>query len=225
MAAELSNGRPKLHGRPSLREEIARSIQAALISGEMLPGRIYSAPMLAESFGVSATPVREALLYLTKEGFVEPVRNRGFRVTAVSAKDVKDICELRLMLEVPSVGEVAALADREGIESLRPLADAVEGAARERDLITYLEMDTKFHLAMLRLLDNERLVDLVGRLRGQMRAIGLSAASASGGLLAAALEHRELLELVQRGDIEGSKRLLRLHIEHTMRPMMEQPPS
>jgi DNA-binding GntR family transcriptional regulator len=209
--------------RPSLREEIARSIQAALISGEMLPGQIYSAPTLAESFGVSATPVREALLYLTKEGFVEPVRNRGFRVTAVSAKDVREICELRLMLEVPSVGQVAALAPHEGIESLLPLADEIEEAARERDLITYLDMDTKFHLAMLRLLDNDRLVDLIGRLRGQMRAIGLSAAYASGGLLAAALEHRELLELVGKGDVEGSKALVRKHIEHTMRPLMEQP--
>ncbi|HSA52260.1 MAG TPA: GntR family transcriptional regulator, partial [Yinghuangia sp.] len=72
----------RLGERLSLREQVARAIRAALVAGEMRPGVVYSAPGLATRFGVSATPVREALLDLAKDGLVEPVRNKGFRVRA-----------------------------------------------------------------------------------------------------------------------------------------------
>jgi len=72
----------------SLREQVSRALEAALVAGELQPGEIYSAPGLAERFGVSATPVREALLDLVRDGFVEVVRNRGFRVVEMSETDL-----------------------------------------------------------------------------------------------------------------------------------------
>ena len=79
-------GLPSLRGRRSLREEITELLRAAVMAGELQPGVTYSAPSLAEQFGVSATPVREAMLDLEKEGLVEIVRNKGFRVTSPSPR-------------------------------------------------------------------------------------------------------------------------------------------
>ena len=76
---------PALGGpRISYRERVVDALRAALIAGELRPGEVYSAPALAGRFGVSATPVREAMLDLVREGLVDTVPNKGFRVTAVS---------------------------------------------------------------------------------------------------------------------------------------------
>ncbi|MGN6600433.1 MAG: GntR family transcriptional regulator, partial [Actinomycetes bacterium] len=95
---------PLVPGRQSLRERAADALRAALVAGEMRPGVTYSAPSLAAQFGVSATPVREAMLGLAKEGLVEAVRNKGFRVTELSDRDLDEITELRSLVEVPTVG-------------------------------------------------------------------------------------------------------------------------
>src|SRR5688572_32330171 len=79
---------PTFGNRRNLRQEIANALRAALVSGEMRPGVLYSAPTLAEKFGVSATPVREAMLDLASEGLVEAVRNKGFRVTELTEQDL-----------------------------------------------------------------------------------------------------------------------------------------
>src|SRR6516165_118419 len=93
----------------SLREKVIRALEAAIVAGELQPGVIYSAPALAERFGVSATPVREAMLDLVSEGFVEPLRNRGFRVIELSDEDLDNIAQIRLLIEVPIISQIAAL--------------------------------------------------------------------------------------------------------------------
>ena len=75
---------PSFHQQSSLREQVADALRAHLVSGRMRPGVLYSAPKLAAEFGVSATPVREAMLDLVSEGLVDVVRNKGFRVTHLS---------------------------------------------------------------------------------------------------------------------------------------------
>ncbi|HLH46617.1 MAG TPA: GntR family transcriptional regulator, partial [Acidimicrobiales bacterium] len=79
----------------SLREGVADALRAAVVSGEMRPGVVYSVPSLAAQFGVSPTPVREAMLDLLKEGLVESVRNKGFRVTEVTDAQLDEITGLR----------------------------------------------------------------------------------------------------------------------------------
>ena len=116
----------------SLREQVSRALEAALVAGELQPGVIYSAPGLAEQFGVSATPVREAMLDLVKDGFVEVVRNKGFRVLEVSESDLDQISQIRLLLEVPSTAMAAATLTPAHFELLARLADEVIARGRPR---------------------------------------------------------------------------------------------
>src|SRR5256885_1587610 len=83
----------------SLRERVRRALVAAIVTGELAPGRLVSVPTLAARFNVSATPVREAILELEKLGFVDPVRNKGFRITAVSEETLRHVASVRLMIE------------------------------------------------------------------------------------------------------------------------------
>ena len=199
----------------SLREQVTRALEAAVIAGELQPGIIYSAPALAERFGVSATPVREAMLDLVGEGMVEPVRNRGFRVVEVSEADLDQISQIRLLVEVPTMGQVAKLLTAEKIAELNALGQAIEEAAQEGNLIEYLDCDRKFHAQLIAAIANPRLTDLVDRLRRQARLFGLQELADTGKLVASAQEHRTLLRVLQSGDVAASESLMTAHIAHT----------
>jgi DNA-binding GntR family transcriptional regulator len=199
----------------SLREQVTRALEAAVIAGELQPGIIYSAPALAERFGVSATPVREAMLDLVGEGMVEPVRNRGFRVVEVSEADLDQISQIRLLVEVPTMGQVAKLLTAEKIAELNALGQAIEEAAQEGNLIDYLDCDRKFHAQLIAAIANPRLTDLVDRLRRQARLFGLQELADTGKLVASAQEHRTLLRVLQSGDVAASESLMTAHIAHT----------
>jgi len=206
--------RPGLEHPRSLREQVTQALRAALVTGELTPGMVYSAPVLAAEFGVSATPVREAMLDLVKEGLVETVRNKGFRILGITEQDLDDVTEVRALIEIPATVEVARRAKPEQLEALRGLAREVVTAARDGDLSEFANADRRFHLGLLALTGNPRLVDTVGELRRRSRLFGLSALAERGLLLASAQEHEQLLELMLARDLEGTCRLLRSHLGH-----------
>lgn len=206
---------PVLGGKKSsYRERIADALRAALIAGELLPGQVYSAPALAARFGVSATPVREAMLDLAKEGLVDTVPNKGFRVTAVSDRQLDEYTHVRSLIEIPTVVELATTADPVSLEALRPAAREIVQAAVAGDLIAYVEADTRFHLGLLALAGNAHLVEVVGDLRKRSRLYGLTPLVKSGRLLASAEEHLELLDALVARDEGAVREVMTRHIGH-----------
>ncbi|MFC9227604.1 GntR family transcriptional regulator [Streptomyces decoyicus] len=201
-------------GRERLRDQVSNALRAALISGELRPGEVYSAPTLAEDFGISATPVREAMLDLVREGLAEPVRNKGFRITEVSERDLDQYTEIRGLIEIPVVGRITRSATREQLEALRPVAEEIVRAARAHDLIGYLEADRQFHLSLLSLSGNDRLVETVGELRKRSRLYGLTALDERGELIPSAEEHLELLDLMLAGDAKRAEKCMAEHLGH-----------
>lgn len=199
----------------SLREQVTRALEAGVVAGELQPGVIYSAPALAERFGVSATPVREAMLDLVSEGMVEAVRNRGFRVIEVSDADLDQISQIRQLIEVPIMGQVAKLLTPERIAALTEIGKGIEEAAERGDLIGYLDCDRRFHALLVSTIGNPRLTDLVDRLRRQARLFGLQRLADTGRLLASAREHRTMLRTLQSGDVAASEALMAAHVAHT----------
>ncbi|MEV8087156.1 GntR family transcriptional regulator [Streptomyces nigra] len=206
---------PALGGRrSSYREKVADALRAALIAGELRPGEVYSAPGLAARFGVSATPVREAMLDLAKEGLVDTVPNKGFRVTAVSEKQLDEYKHIRALIEIPTVVELAATADPVSLEALRPAAREIVRAAADGDLIAYVEADTRFHLGLLALAGNAHLVEVVRDLRKRSRLYGLTALVEAGRLPASAEEHLELLDALLARDERAVREVMTRHLGH-----------
>lgn len=215
---------PSFTRRPSVREEVTDVLRGAIVSGEMRPGELYSAAGLGERFGVSATPVREAMLDLGKQGLVEVVRNRGYRVTVLSEADLDQITQIRQLLEPTASAEaVPHITDAE-LEALRALASAIVDAAAEGDLVSYVNADREFHLRLLAAAGNPRLVRIVDDLRAQTRLYGLSALVASGRLVDSAQEHVEMCDLIASGDAKKLKKLMGTHLGHTRREWAGRPP-
>ncbi len=207
-------GLPVVGERQSLREQVAQALRAALVAGEMRPGVVYSAPVLAAQFGVSATPVREAMLDLAKERLVEAVRNKGFRVTEMSDRDLDEITEIRQLIEVPTVARLARTSSPPDFERLRPLAEEIVSAAERSDLLAYVTADLRFHVELLSLSGNSHLVEVVRDLRSRARLYGLRGLAERGILPNSAREHVDILDALVRGDSTAAESIMNHHIQH-----------
>ncbi len=217
------NGQPGRPGRPvpserlrhvSLREQCLAVIRQALVSGEIRSGDIYSAAALAAKLGVSSSPVREAMLTLVNQGLLEPVRNRGFRVVAMSDDDLDEIYDMRLLLEVPATVQAARRARPADLAELSALAAEIEAAAHDGDVPAFLDADRRFHLTLITLCGNRRLTDTIANLRDQTRLYGLENLAERGLLPAWADEHRTLLTAISAGDEPRVDSLIRHHLRH-----------
>jgi DNA-binding GntR family transcriptional regulator len=195
---------------------VENSLASAIISGKIEPGTLVSVPALAAQFAVSATPVREAMLDLEKRGFVESVKNKGFRITKVSAHDLDEIVQLRRWLEAPAMRIVAERLQGVPLDSYRAMADRIVTAAADVEFEDYLAADSEFHLALLGLTGNGRLVDLVAELRKQTRMVGLANLSHREELKISAMEHHELLDLLGEGRGVAADKLMVRHIGHVL---------
>ncbi|MFF1548174.1 GntR family transcriptional regulator [Streptomyces sp. NPDC058291] len=207
-----SPSRPVIQ-RASVRGQILDALRTALVTGELLPGEVYSAPVLGERFGVSATPVREAMQQLALEGAVEVVPNRGFRVIVRGARELAELTEVRALIEVPVMLRLARTVPGERWTELRPLAEASVRAAASGCRATYAEADRIFHRSLLALSGNEQLVAIADDLhrRSQWPLTGGPARRGRADLVADAAEHLSLLEALTAGELDVVQALVREH--------------
>jgi DNA-binding GntR family transcriptional regulator len=203
--------------RPSTLSALAKdSILVRIVAGEIAAGQVYSAPVLAGVLGVSVTPVREALLELAAAGLVEAVPNKGYRIVDLTQDDLDEILQVRLMLEVPAVAEIARRGTATAeMARFRALADDIERRAQDGDVPGFLESDREFHLGLLATLGNGRLTEIVSRLRYQARLYGLPVLAERGELRESAEEHGELLDAIGRDDATGAAAIMTHHLQHT----------
>ncbi|MFF3654714.1 GntR family transcriptional regulator [Streptomyces olivochromogenes] len=217
-ARPMESTRPVETARPvvqraSVRGQILDALRSALVAGELAPGQVYSAPVLGERFGVSATPVREAMQQLALEGAVEVVPNRGFRVVRRGTRELAELAEIRALLEVPVVLRLARTVPAARWAELRPLAEAAARAASAGCRATYAECDRAFHHAILALAGNDQLVQIADDLhrRAQWPLVGGPVPRGRADLMADAAEHLALLDALTAQDLPAVQSLVREH--------------
>jgi DNA-binding GntR family transcriptional regulator len=203
-----------IHGRDmdqNLREQVLQHVRAEIVSGQTPPGTMYSVPTLAEDLGVSTTPVREALLELARNGLIEPVRNRGFRVVEPTLEELHDLFDIRELLEVHAA-EVLARRPQKTLDGLHRLADDVRDAVKADDVRRYLETDRRFHHAFIAAAGNALLTEMAMAARDKMRLYGISSRAGLERQAASVTEHYKLMGLATAGDAKSIKVLLKEHI-------------
>jgi DNA-binding GntR family transcriptional regulator len=196
-----------------VRGQILDALRTALVAGELRPGEVYSAPALGERFGVSATPVREAMQQLVLEGAVEVAPNRGFRVIERGARELAELAEVRALIEVPVMLRLARTVPAERWAGLRPLAEATVRAASSGCRATYAEADRAFHRAVLALSGNEQLIQIAEDLhrRSQWPLVGGPSSLGRAELTADAAEHTALLDALTARDADTVRTLVANH--------------
>ncbi|MER5443316.1 GntR family transcriptional regulator [Streptomyces sp. NPDC002790] len=191
--------------RTSVRGQVLDALRAALVSGDLAPGEVYSGPALGDRFGVSATPVREAMQQLAREGAVEVVPNRGFRVTRRSDRELAELAEVRVLVEVPVVTRLVRTVAPARWAELRPLVRATAAAAAVGDRAGYAEADRAFHRAVLSFAGNDQVVRVADDLH---RQVGWSLSD----LAVDARQHVALLDALEAQDGAAVRVLVERHI-------------
>jgi DNA-binding GntR family transcriptional regulator len=212
---------PKLSGVSAVDRPLPLSrsaylrIQQAIRDGAIGQGTLYSENELAQTLGMSRTPVREALIALAREGLVEISSQRGFRLRQLSAEQRQEIFDLRLLLEPFSARKLAVTAGETEVRRLREIVDAqaeLSGAAQQS---AFLALDEDFHLLIPELLGLERTRDTMASLRGAMWLMGFEALALPRRYAAVIAEHRAVVDAVAAGDPDAAAAAIHKHITNT----------
>lgn len=199
----------------TLRESAVQILLAKIMSGDFSDGEIYSVSKIASLLGISPTPVREAVLELADKGLVTIQKNRGFIVPQLTKSEVEELHHIRVLLEVPSTVRAGMLMDAQTASEARAIGESTVESAHSGDLVTYVELDRKFHRTFLSPLAMPSLVRLIMDYRDRARLRGLSARLGSDEIVAAALEHSALTEAALARDEALLEKIITGHLEMT----------
>jgi GntR family transcriptional regulator of gluconate operon len=204
---------PGLAPRVALWESIVAVMRRAIVLGELQAGLHLEEPALAEKFGVSRIPIREALTRLSHEGLVRLERRRGAFVVSVTPDDIHDIYDFRMLIETHAVRRAAERADAAGIARLRSHADQMAEAIRFDSAEKIAGPDVLFHHEIVAISGSKRLLAAWDPIGGLV-ATFLSITNTTYRDLPSSLgSHYRLIELIRSGDRETAALELRRHLE------------
>lgn len=197
---------------PSLTSRAYEALRAAITSRGLPPGQKLSVPALARQLNVSRTPVKEALVRLEQEGLVATIPHRGPFVAFLGADDVREIYEVREVLEGLVAALAATRADGARRAALRRLLAEQARALRANDLDAIMRFDMAFHRELRSLAGNRRLATLLQTLQDQVRMVFATSITIPGRRQRAVAEHRKILAAVEARDPRAAERAAREHI-------------
>ncbi|MCX7248714.1 MAG: GntR family transcriptional regulator [Burkholderiales bacterium] len=192
---------PSLSPR-ALYEEVAELLRQRIFKRELAPGSWIDELKIAEAYGISRTPLREALKVLAAEGLVTMKVRRGAYVTEVSERDLTEVYHLLSLLESDAAGVVASSASETQLEALRLLHQELEVAARpeSQDTGRFFEVNERFHMLLLEIANNRWRDQMVADLRKVMKLNRHNSLLKSGRIEESLKEHRALIAAICAGD-------------------------
>ncbi|HJW24050.1 MAG TPA: GntR family transcriptional regulator [Rhodocyclaceae bacterium] len=196
----------------ALYQEVAERLRQRIFAHELPPGTWIDEQKLAEQYGISRTPLREALKVLASEGLVELKPRRGCYVTEISAQDINDIFPLMAMLEGRCAAEAVKRAKRADIEELKAIHETLERSAQEGKIETFFEANQQFHQRIQELAGNRWLLTVIQDLRKVLKLSRMHSLSIEGRLQQSLEEHRAIMAAIQAGDAAQAEKAMHDHL-------------
>jgi DNA-binding GntR family transcriptional regulator len=195
----------------ALYEEVAELLRQRIFRRELEPGSWIDELKIAEAYGISRTPLREALKVLAAEGLVTMKVRRGAYVTDVSEKDLADVYHLLSLLESDAAGMVARHASDVDLAELAALHEALETARHDRD--SFFALNERFHLRLLELADNRWRLQMVADLRKVMKLNRHHSLFKTGRIDESLAEHRAIMAALRARDGALTVRRMQEHFK------------
>ena len=207
---------PSVAQRPltprALYQDVAERLRQQIFNRELEPGSWIDELKLAAEYGISRTPLREALKVLAVEGLVTMKVRRGAYVTEMSTTDVAQIYHLLALLESDAAGQVALRASAAQVASLQALHDRLEKQVKQRD--AFFATNEQFHMTLLQTADNRWALQIVQDLRKVMKLNRHLSLFKQGRLSESLAEHRAVMAAIAQRNPAEATRLMRLHFDN-----------
>lgn len=198
--------------RESLGRLAYERIKGDILDERLLPRQPLIEAELAAKYGMSKTPVREALLSLAREGLVEMSSFRGGRVRDFTADDAREIYELRELLEPFALRRTVPRLTDGDRRSLRDLLDKARAAAEGGDRRELSRLNCAFHGSLVARCRNEKVIEILAHLQNQVRVMSLRLWNVRATHLREAEQHEAILTAVEAGQADRAAELLGAHI-------------
>ena len=195
--------------RRALYQDVAERLRQQIFARELEPGSWLDEMKLAADYGISRTPLREALKVLAAEGLVTMKLRRGAYVSEMSREDVEQVYHLLALLESDAAGHVASHATADQRAELLALHAQLERQARHRD--NFFTTNERFHMALLQMAGNRWAQQMVADLRKVMKLNRHHSLFKRGRLSESLAEHRALMAAIEARDAAAAARLMRAH--------------
>lgn len=193
----------------------AEEIRNRILSGDYPPGFQLRQDGLASDLGMSRIPIREALVQLESEGLLKILPHRGAVVVQLTAEEIEELFNMRLLLEPFLFKRSAPLLTKDDFRALHQIQMRYAKSIDKLDIDMWNELNTEFHLTLYRHARSPRIVLTVQNLLVECdRHTRIQLSTIRGDRERAVAEHAELLHLCEQGDFEDGARLMHLHIDH-----------
>ncbi len=199
--------------------EVAEALRQRIYQRDLLPGAWIDEVKIAEEFGISRTPLREALKVLASEGLITMKVRRGAYVTEVSSEDLAQVYHLLALLESDAAAVAAKDASLEELARLRVLHTQLEQAANEGSAQreTFFQLNEAFHRELLMVGQNRWRLQMVEHLRKVMKLARQHSLLKSGRIAESLDEHRVVMRAIEARDPEAARRAIQVHFENGLR--------
>ncbi|MGJ7579670.1 GntR family transcriptional regulator [Variovorax sp. RHLX14] len=207
----------------ALYEEVAELLRQRIFQRALTPGSWIDEMKLAEEYGISRTPMREALKVLAAEGLVTMKVRRGAYVTEVSEKDLTDVYHLLSLLESDAAGVVAQRATDTELHELKALQEELEAAAApgKVDRGHFFEVNERFHMRLLAIADNRWRDQMVADLRKVMKLNRHNSLLKAGRIGESLTEHRAIMAALLARDCEAATARMQDHFKSGLEAAVE----
>ena len=195
----------------ALYQDVAERLRQQIFARQLEPGSWVDEMKLAAEFGISRTPLREALKVLAAEGLVTMKVRRGAYVTEMSRDDVAQVYHLLALIESDAAAQVAQGASDAQLDRLARLHDRLERQVRQRD--AFFATNEEFHLTVLDIAGNRWALQTVSDLRKVMKLNRHHSLFKQGRLADSLAEHREVMKAIQTHDAPKARALMQAHFD------------
>lgn len=196
-----------------LYEDVAERLRNSIFSHEMAPGSWVDEQALAQSYGISRTPMREAIKVLAAEGLITMKMRRGAYVTEVTKLDIEQIFTVISLLEGQACREVVQKANDHDLEALDSIHLKLEKAAADRDIDTFFSLNQEFHDLIQSIAGNQWMANVIHDLRKVLKLQRRDSLTKRGRLEQSLMEHRQILAALLSRDADLAESLMKKHLK------------
>ena len=193
----------------TLREKILETIRESILKGQLKPGEKVAEPELAERFGISRTPIREAFRQLESEGYLTVIPRKGAVVTALSERAVEEFYAIKSILEGYAAQMAAENMSEKDIEKLEQINQKLQELADEGDVKNFFRVHNEFHEVFIRAAGNEKLLELINQLMMKFNRFRLASLALPGRMEISVKEHEKIIRAFKRKDGAQADSLVR----------------
>jgi DNA-binding GntR family transcriptional regulator len=204
----------------SLTDQVYDLLKEEILRVDRRPGDLLAEADLAARFGVSKTPIREALRLLARDGWVIVLPRKGYLIRPLKLEDVREIFSIRAILEPAIAAQAAVAARTDDIAQLQSFVDEQSGSVD--DLDAALQAARRFHLAVVEIAGNGRMLRMVTDLLDEVRRLHFLLPNVESHITSQEelRAHRELVDALAAGDTERASEIMRKHINEVARTLV-----